>query len=740
MSSVVKLIRPRRDPLGEDLPAPLRRGLLALCCLALAIPAFRILGSVPILGDDHSSHMAAVHHLLTLLRAGQTDLHCPTFNLGFPMYLYYQPLPHVTAALVHVLSFGVLGEQAAFNLTVAALWCSYPLAIYHGARKLGLGPMSALVSAALAPAVSSSLSFGLTLHSVMGLGLYTQLFAMVLLPLCVGWTWAALQSTDRGLRALLPAAGLMVLLWLSHAFYGMAAATASVVMVLCSPSTMRRTLPRLLVMGAITVGSLLFWLIPLATTREYMGGWPWGGADRWQGYGLARVAGDLALGRLLDHGRLPVLTALMVVGILLAVRRLRASASLRVTLVCMALFVFFLMGRRTFGHLVDVQPANLGLQLFRYVGPVHLFAVLLCGAGLAWILRRLWPYAPLPLFVLAVVPLLVAPHVSLYREATRLFRTMDSYEITPAEVAAVGRAVTGATRRGSPPGRVYAHNKTGHGSHLVAAQLARHTDQPMGQSYGVGLHDSLGFYFLEHIEPTDSAAMALYNFRHVVARPDSAFARKQAELGRAPILRRGQVALYSLPGDHGYFQTADLYLTLVGAPRQIRPAALIWARSDWPAAGQYGRIQPEPSAFPGGLVLRAEGKRVFTLGKTRRPVSKLWPPEKIQSPGRVLQQQVGLNRHGARVRMGRPGALVLKVAHHPFWTVEVNGEARPVVPVTPSFPAVELPAGEHEVTFTFRNPAYQKGLLLGAVLAWLAALAWLWRRRGGARKGSKSVG
>ena len=133
--------------------------------------------------------------------------------------------------------------------------------------------------------------------SVMGLGLFTQSFALVLLPLCLGWTWHALHGAHprRPGGACLAAAGLLVLVWLSHAFYGLVAATAALVMVAARPTRLRATLPRLALMGGVTLASLLFWLLPLALTRGAMGGWPWGGADRWQGYGAQRDTSPAAM-------------------------------------------------------------------------------------------------------------------------------------------------------------------------------------------------------------------------------------------------------------------------------------------------------------------------------------------------------------------------------------------------------------------------------------------------------------
>ncbi len=49
--------------------------------------------------------------------------------------------------------------------------------------------------------------------------------------------------------------------------------------------------------------------------------------------------------------------------------------------------------------------------------------------------------------------------------------------------------------------------------------------------------------------------------------------------------------------------------------------------------------------------------------------------------------------------------------------------------LTPSFLGAAVPAGEHEVMFQFRNPGYQKMLLLCSVALWL--ILWLlWLRAG----------
>jgi hypothetical protein len=650
------------------------------------------------------------------------------------MYLYYQPLPHLAAVLVYLLSFGLLSLPLAFNLTVVALWCLYPITTYLGARRFGLGDTASLLCAAAAPAVTSSLPFGFTLNSVMGLGLYTQTYAMVLFPMCLGWTWHALQESGEGRREApmgegergwIGAAGLHVLVWLSHAFYGVAAATAAGFMLLARPGNWRTSLPRLLRIGVCTLVSLLFWLVPLAFTRDYAGGWPWDGVDRWEGWGARRVLHDLLLGRVFDQQQyVPFLSLALAGGLVVAALKLRCSPRLRALLVLFVLFVLFVIGRRSLGPLVDLQPANRGLQLFRYIGPLHAVGVMLAGLGLSSLASLLARWAPRPFALLAVALLLVSPLAALTRTGLAYFHTIRSYHVTDRDLSAAGEAIARARQGGVPGGRIYAHNKVETGAHLVAAAMALYTDLPMGQSYGLSMHDSLGFYYLEHLDPLDADGRALYNFRFALAAPESSLAKQQIAAGNLPLLRRKGLLVFALRGHYRNLQPVDLSLALAGSPRAIRPAALRWLSSGWPAEARFGLVLPDEASVPAWLtpVLRGRGEYVVDVreGKTWRPLQGWLPAPRARRgpPGRLLEEHA--DGYGGQVRMERPGAVALKVGYHPFWEAELDGQPAPCLHLSPCFLGVQVPTGVHEVSFRFRNPLYQKLLFLAAVLGWLA--------------------
>ena len=88
-----------------------------------------------------------------------------------------------------------------------------------------------------------------------------------------------------------------------------------------------------------------------------------------------------------------------------------------------------------------------------------------------------------------------------------------------------------------------------------------------------------------------------------------------------------------------------------------------------------------------------------------------WSPERIE------------------VRAWGPGLLVLSEIAYPGWHVWVDGNSQPVVPYDGLLRAVQLPAGEHQVLFTFRPASLVLGLIgFSIAVAYLAIAAWMGRR------------
>jgi len=93
---------------------------------------------------------------------------------------------------------------------------------------------------------------------------------------------------------------------------------------------------------------------------------------------------------------------------------------------------------------------------------------------------------------------------------------------------------------------------------------------------------------------------------------------------------------------------------------------------------------------------------------------------------------MGPNRISLRAQAAREAFLVLSEIHYPGWRVTVDGHARPLLRADYLLRAVRVPAGEHQIEFTFAPPALLWGGALSAagLIACCGLLvAWAWRGR-----------
>ena len=720
---------------ATEVPEWVISGVLVYTVTIMFIPASQLFGNLPIYGSDHSSHYMAIRNFVELLRSGETSFFMHTFNLGFPMYLYYQPLPHLFTAALYALCFGLFTLQQVFNFSVAALWCLYPLSIYVGARRMGLDKLIALFCAVCAPMINSNLEFGFTIHSIMGPGLYTQLYATVAFPIALGSLCKAIDNTDR--RSLISAAAWILILSLSHFFYGCVLSTVGVIAVFVEPKRWKQRLRRLLWLGLILTASLLFWLVPLALTHPYSGGWPFGSENRRNGYGVIAVLKSIFSGRMLDNWRTyyPLISIGFAVGVVTSLFSQRRKDPVRkLILICLAVFLFFLMGRRSFGPLVNIHPANIEFQLFRYIGAVHMFAVLLSGAGFAWTVRYANKRFPPLLVGIIAAALFFWPALKLIRTEKGRFKTSDKYSVNEPHLVDAAALINDRIAAGGPPGRIYAHNKIGTGSHFIAHALARHTDQPMGISYAVGLHDSLSFYYMTKTSPDEPKLRELFNFRYVISRKSNEFVGEAERYGLTKLGEAGPLVIYESPGEYSYFTPVTLSFATADKPWNVRPVVVRWIDADLPALKQYGLIVHE-GPYQGELPqLRAHDDTVelsrdgnsWSLSEADAFLSS---QSAYTSSTEITDEVIEANHFSANVVGENDQIIALKATFHPWWQLTVDGAPQRPMMLTPSFLGAKVPAGEHKVSFRFVNPPYQKALAGLTIVLWIV-LTWLfWHRR-----------
>lgn len=140
---------------------------------------------------------------------------------------------------------------------------------------------------------------------------------------------------------------------------------------------------------------------------------------------------------------------------------------------------------------------------------------------------------------------------------------------------------------------------------------------------------------------------------------------------------------------------------------------------------------PEGDALEPFLDAIAAGRHDPTglLILDREPApAPLTGPEPLPAPVFV---EDGLNRVVVNVAAPRPVLLLLADIWAPGWRATVDGRSAPLLRADLMLRAVALPAGAHEVSFEYHDPALRRGIALAAtgVLIVLILLAWPWVRR-----------
>jgi hypothetical protein len=76
----------------------------------------------------------------------------------------------------------------------------------------------------------------------------------------------------------------------------------------------------------------------------------------------------------------------------------------------------------------------------------------------------------------------------------------------------------------------------------------------------------------------------------------------------------------------------------------------------------------------------------------------------------------GINEFTLRVTSDRAALLVMSDNYYPAWQVTVSGEPAPLLRANYTFRAVPVPAGTHEVTFTYRSPLLEASIAVSVAL------------------------
>ena len=117
----------------------------------------------------------------------------PNLSLGSSFFHHYQSLPEtLTAFAAHATG---ASDQSTYQWILYLLLALWPISVYLGTRLLDWDRWTAAAAAAVAPLIVSASGYGYEHGSYIfrGYGVYSQLWAMWLLPIAWGLTWRAVS-------------------------------------------------------------------------------------------------------------------------------------------------------------------------------------------------------------------------------------------------------------------------------------------------------------------------------------------------------------------------------------------------------------------------------------------------------------------------------------------------------------------------------------------------------------------
>jgi hypothetical protein len=332
----IRVPRPGGNWWRELVSSRLRWEVSGLALLGLALitnavllwPEVRI-ERVPV--NDLSFHIAASQRLVDSFVRGDSflDPWVSQWALGYPLWHFYQPLPHMLAGLWLAMTSHIASATASFAVLYYLMMAALPASTYLGARLFGLDPIGAGFASILILGVSEvgdlsryGLSYGAYVRR--GSGLYTQLVSYNLLMPALG---LANYSLNTGRRRIL-AACLVAATALSHVVFGYAAILTVAIMAAVGPRGDRsRRVVRAASILVPTIVLLAWFVVPMLLASGEANRCRWDDVWKFDSWGAKNVFRTLSSGRFFDEGRLPVMTLALAASAMFAVSLEAADAA-----------------------------------------------------------------------------------------------------------------------------------------------------------------------------------------------------------------------------------------------------------------------------------------------------------------------------------------------------------------------------------------------------------------------------
>jgi hypothetical protein len=683
--------------------------------------------------NDSVLHFGLIRALASAAERGQSwfDPWVPTCVMGFPVFHYYQNLPHLTVVALAKATFGVFSLVETFKIVEWLAIGTFPIPVFLAMRKFGFDRGASLTAAALSLAVKTNYLHGHDLESYVwqGLGQYTQAFGGWFVPLALAWTYDALRHGRGYAKATL----LLAVTFLSHLALGYMAFLCAGILALLTPREIPRRVVRLTVVAGVAIAACAYVIVPIFRDFAYYNVSTLVPSWKYNSFGHAVVLPWLLRGELFDFERLgiaaggrsfgafPILTVLVGIGFVAAFFQARRNEAARFLVVAFVVSFALFCGRPTWGKLLNLLPLGSGFHYSRAIYVVHLTGVMLAGVGLAGILRLLSARGTFGRIGAVVFAALVLVPLGADRTAY-LLRSARLVRGDAAEYAAVrdDLEATLAFARSDRNGRAYAGQGAAGSMHGWGGRfLVGHC--PVYSWFPAREMDALGYLYHMWSHNSDLhdefnegrlADYRVFNVRKVVAPIDGGtppFARE--------VFRSGPFRVLDVPGP-GFVELVRVPYAIDVAKRDLSRLQRQWLRGPLPAAGVHPEIAlrelggTDSTAIPFDsfdFEFPSDSDSGADSGSGSGSDSGSGSGAGSGSGSGEGSDSLGIVRNVERagedftvvVDVRTETHLLLKESYHPGWKATLDGEPVTTVQLMPSYVGVRVTPGRHEIVFRY---------------------------------------
>ena len=496
-------------------------------------------------GADNSSHLAEIITVAEAMREGRFNAFWfSQTNLGYPLFTGYNALPYLFMGALVAVTQTFWEPMYVFNTSIIFIHAIAILCWYASARLLRLPRLPALCFALMPAFMSEYTLFGLHTSTTMGMGLYTQLWGLPLLPLVFACYYRFLVLEERG--SMLTTILAHSLLCSIHNLLGFFAGLAGLLLLVLR----RKHWHKYCISQVIIILLFSYWIVAWLNNNTYLVKIAILNHPIY-GDGFLKTIERLIEGDYFDYKQsFPFLTMMLAVG---AVAILRTPTLLRTWAVYFFLIgIIMLLYAPGDSWLGRIIPFFQEIPFRRYTAIMQLSGALIIAWGISYLLTKLArlvslvckiSYTTIMRDLLIVIAVLLS-----LKHLANTHKNFRAFFINPHFNAAA------EFLRKEPHARFLVHNDFKTNSHFFRNLMPLLSERSQLTSYARGIRDTLSSYYTTVFD-FEPLSYELFNVRYLISNNTeiSSNQRKGFSLHQ----RFGDLHIYSADRDYNYFDVVQ---------------------------------------------------------------------------------------------------------------------------------------------------------------------------------------